>query len=74
VSLELLLDGRVLGVLLANIFRPDLAQAGLGSLRHAFVFTPDATMDPSTTARLQVRRAGDRAMIPNALLAGACAP
>lgn len=53
-------DGRLIGQTLANRYREDLAQAGLGSGRHAFVFTPpDGMVIRATVA--EVRRSLDGA-------------
>ncbi len=58
VCLEILVDGAVLGHAVANLFRADLAEAGLGSGRHGFAF---ALPDTAGGAALEVRRAGDHA-------------
>jgi hypothetical protein len=39
VCLDILAGGQLLGQVLANTYREDLAQAGLGSGRHGFIFT-----------------------------------
>ncbi len=58
VCLEILADGAVLGHAVANLFRADLAEAGLGSGRHGFAFALPAT---TPGAVFEVRRAGDHA-------------
>jgi acyl-coenzyme A synthetase/AMP-(fatty) acid ligase/acyl carrier protein/thioesterase domain-containing protein len=40
VCLDISIDGRIVGQVLANRYRPDLERAGLGSGRHSFEFTP----------------------------------
>ncbi len=60
VCLEIVADGVVFGRTLANLFRTDLAEAGLGSGRHGFVFTLPGGMGD---AAVEVRRAGDHAKL-----------
>src|SRR5271170_3885692 len=42
VCLDIYSDGRLIGQTLANVYRKDLKNAGLGSGRHAFTFTAPA--------------------------------
>jgi type VI protein secretion system component Hcp len=63
VLLEILHEGEVIGTTIANRLRPDLAEAGLGSGRHAFQFTapPGTHLAPDTLA---IRRAQDGTQLP----------
>ncbi len=58
VCLDISADGKLLGQTLANLYREDLAQAGLGSGRHAFRFEwpPGFTLALTT---IEVRRSRD---------------
>ena len=58
VCLDILVEGKLIGQVLANAYRDDLKAAGLGSGRHAFTFTPPAGFDfPGDT--VEVRRSLD---------------
>ena len=60
VCLEIVADGIVFGRTVANLFRTDLAEAGLGSGRHGFVFAlPEEVGDVA----IEIRRAGDHAKL-----------
>ncbi len=63
VSLHILADGCVIGRVLANRFRADLKEAGLGDGRHAFEFHPPKGVDFSR-AHVELRRASDGAALP----------
>jgi O-antigen biosynthesis protein len=58
VCLDIFIGDRLIGQILANRFRDDLAQAGLGSGRHGFEFipSPGSAYAPST---IEVRRSID---------------
>jgi hypothetical protein len=58
VCLDILVGGRLIGQALANRYRGDLKEAGLGSGRHAFLFRVPAGVKPSA-ATLEVRRSLD---------------
>jgi hypothetical protein len=58
VCLDILSDGKVIGQVLANGYRGDLKQAGLGSGHHSFEFTPPRGMARAT---IEVRRSLDGA-------------
>jgi len=62
VCLEIRAGGRLLGQTLANVYREDLAQAGLGSGRHGFKFAPPpgVCFDPRS---VEVRRPLDGARL-----------
>jgi hypothetical protein len=64
VLLEIVLEGRVIGTLLACDFRPDLLKAGFGQGRCSFTFISPIKLRPVLLATLQVRRAADGAPIP----------
>ncbi len=68
VCLDIYAGGRLLGQVIANRYRADLAQAGLGSGRHSFEFKPPSgvAFDPIT---VQVRRSSDGAALTAALAA-----
>jgi microcystin-dependent protein len=60
VCLDIYADGRLIGQALANRYRDDLAQAGLGSGRHGFEFTSPIALASDT---IEVRRSLDGAAI-----------
>jgi hypothetical protein len=60
VCLDILVGGRLIGQALANRYRRDLKEAGLGSGRHAFLFRVPAGLKPAAAA-LEVRRSLDGA-------------
>jgi hypothetical protein len=62
VCLDIFVDAKLVGRALANIYRDDLARAGLGSGRHGFCFTPPAGLDFSADA-VEVRRSLDGALL-----------
>jgi type VI protein secretion system component Hcp len=62
VCLDVYADGRLIGQTLANRYREDLQQAGLGSGRHSFEFTPPAGLTFAPDA-VEVRRSFDGAML-----------
>ncbi len=59
VALQILCDGRTLARVVANIYRPDLEQAGLGSGRHGFEVAIPGGLSPLDRHVLQVRRESD---------------
>jgi hypothetical protein len=61
VLLELLLDGRVIGTVLACDFREDLLQAGIGRGRCSFSFSSPVRITPHAASTVQIRRAVDGA-------------
>jgi hypothetical protein len=62
VCLDIYAGGRLMGQTLANTYREDLEQAGLGSGRHAFEFTPPTGIDLAAET-VEVRRSLDDAAI-----------
>ena len=60
VCLDILAGGRLLGAVLANVYREDLAQAGLGSGCHSFIFELPAGLAAFPDA-IEVRRSLDGA-------------
>jgi hypothetical protein len=62
VCLDIYADGRLIGQVLANAYREDLEQAGVGSGRHGFEFAPPRglRMSPGT---IEVRRSIDGAVL-----------
>jgi hypothetical protein len=72
VLLEILLENRVIGSVLACDFREDLRQAGFGQGRCSFVFNSPVRLRPALWPNLQVRRAADGA--PVGLSAAILAP
>ena len=63
VCLDIYAGGQLIGQTLANGYRDDLRQAGLGSGRHSFVFTPSGGRDFPHRV-IEVRRSLDGAVIP----------
>jgi hypothetical protein len=63
VCLHVYADDCVIGRVLANRFRPDLMEAGLGFGRHAFRFEAPKGVDFSKV-RIELRRASDGAPLP----------
>ncbi len=64
VSIQVLANGEVVGWALANRYRKDLANAGIGDGRHAFAVTIPGGLSPSARQTIQVRRVSDGAEIP----------
>jgi hypothetical protein len=64
VLLEVLLDGQLIGTVLACEYRRDLLDAGLGQGRCGFVFTSPVNLRREAMHTLVVRRAADGAAIP----------
>jgi Hint domain len=64
VLLEILLEGQVIGTVLACDFREDLLKAGFGQGRCSFTFISPIKLRPVLLATLQVRRATDGALVP----------
>ncbi len=65
VCLDILVDGQLIGQVLANEYREDLEQAGLGSGCHGFTFTPPANIAFAPDA-VEVRRSLDAAPLRGA--------
>jgi Hint domain len=63
VYLDILAGGRVIGQVLANHYRADLQQAGIGSGRHGFVFVPPRGL---ALEGIEVRRAIDGVLLQRA--------
>jgi len=61
VCLDVLVDGRLVTQVVAGSWRPDLAQAGLGSGRHSFAVRLEAL----SANRIEVRRSADGAALPH---------
>ena len=61
VLLEIVLDGRVLGTVLACDHRPDLAAAGIGNGKAGFTFTAAVKLSARACRALTIRRAADHA-------------
>jgi hypothetical protein len=62
VCLDVFAGGKLIAQTLANRYREDLEQAGLGSGRHSFAFTPPAGFALSPEI-VEVRRSLDGAII-----------
>jgi VCBS repeat-containing protein len=62
VCLDVIVDGCCIGQMLANHYREDLAQAGLGSGRHGFLFTPPPRRLAAAQS-VEVRRSLDGAAL-----------
>ena len=63
VCLDIYTSGRLIGQVLANRYREDLAKARLGSGRHGFVFTPPRGLIIDSD-KVEVRRSLDAAALP----------
>ena len=63
VCLDIYSSGRLIGQVLANRYRDDLAKARLGSGRHSFVFTPPSGLIIDSD-KVEVRRSLDAAALP----------
>ena len=63
VCLDIYTNGRLIGQVLANRYREDLAKARLGSGRHGFVFTPPRGLTIGSD-KVEVRRSLDAAALP----------
>jgi hypothetical protein len=66
VCLDIYAAGELIGQVLANSYREDLANAGLGSGRHGFEFTAPAGL-ALTAASIEVRRSLDGAVLPHSM-------
>jgi hypothetical protein len=68
VCLDIMLAGRRIARTLANLYRPDLETAGLGSGRHGFAITlPHAVISPQTDlTTLRLRRSADQHLLSSA--------
>jgi hypothetical protein len=64
VLLEVCLDDRVIGTVLACDAREDLAQAGIGRGRCAFFFNSPERLKPELLGTLRIRRVDDHAELP----------
>jgi hypothetical protein len=64
VLLEILLEGRVIGMVLACDYRQDLLEAGFGQGRCSFMFISPIKLRSAPLATLAVRRAVDGAPVP----------
>ena len=62
VCLDIYAGGQLIGQALANSYRKDLKQAGLGSGRHSFAFTPPEGL-VLTPASVMIRRSLDGAVL-----------
>jgi Tol biopolymer transport system component len=69
VCLEITADGRGIGRVLANLYRPDVGAAGYGTGYHGFKFE----MPASFKGQIEVRRAADQAQLARAQTANAVA-
>ena len=65
VCVDIFANDRLIGQALANRYRADLAQAGIGSGRHSFAFKPPAGL-AFTTDAVEVRRSLDGAVLESA--------
>jgi hypothetical protein len=54
-TVEMLLDGRVIGAIQANLYRRDLERSGLGAGNHAFIFNFERRLDTAAIARVAAR-------------------
>lgn len=64
VLLEILLDGKPIGTVLACEYRSDVEQAGFGSGHSGFIWTAPVTLPPNAKSRLYIRRVADGAVVP----------
>ena len=63
VCLDIFVGGRLIGQVIANRYRQDLKQTGIGSGRHSFEFTPPDGL-AYTSNTVAVRRSLDEAVLP----------
>jgi hypothetical protein len=61
VCLDVLVDGVMVAQTLANIYRPDLAKAGIGTGHHSFKVVLPAALSPDIPHIIEVRRSADGA-------------
>jgi glycosyltransferase involved in cell wall biosynthesis len=66
VSLVVMINGAVVGRCLANMHRPDLAAAAIGSGRHGFCIDIPGGLSPAQSHLIAVLREVDGAMLPGA--------
>lgn len=65
VRLRILDNGLPIGEVLADLYRKDLQQAGIGTGRHGFAFTVPGGLSPLFSHVIQVRRESDWQDLPN---------
>lgn len=63
VCLDVVVDGTVAALALAEVYRPDLAEAGVGDGRHGFDLGFDEPLTSGTAHTIEVRRSADGAPI-----------
>ena len=63
VCLDVVVDGTVAALTLAEVYRPDLAEAGVGDGRHGFDLGFDEPLTSGTAHTIEVRRSADGAPI-----------
>jgi len=68
VPLMVLLNGAVVGQIIADRYRADLKSAGIGDGRHAFSFVLPKGLSPDTDHRIEVRREIDWSLLGGAQL------
>lgn len=64
VVLEVVIDGKVIGELVANQYRSDLERAGHGNGRHGFRLMLDEALSPNERHLIELRRVPDHATVP----------
>jgi hypothetical protein len=64
VWLEIVDNGRVVGDVLADMYRPDLTAAGKGSGRCSYIFRFRRPLSPAISHDILVRRRADHALLP----------
>jgi hypothetical protein len=64
VWLEVLIDDGVVGRVLANLYRPDLAQDGIGTGHHGFALRQQHGLSPIVPHTVRVRRIADGVELP----------
>lgn len=63
VCLDVVVDGTVAALTLAEVYRPDLAEAGVGDGRHGFDLGFDEPLTSGTAHTIEVHRSADGALI-----------
>ena len=66
ICLDISLNGVVIAQTLANLYRADLAEAGLGSGNHGFSVALPKPLSRSQQGRVEVRRSSDQALLMRA--------
>src|SRR5436305_10094731 len=72
VDIEVLDDTRVIATLPADVFRSDLAKAGVGNGKHSFIFPTPPRLRDGATHQIRVRIVGTHTYLAGSPMKMAC--